>query len=141
MINRKNTIQAAKELAAGTIDENLKQRYGTSIDEYMSRNRDKEIKKEISKLREQFQSIDKDKDSLISKDELKDFLNKTSVKKFIINFSQPNNDFYDDEYIEKIYIILDKNPNKKIKVDELIESYISLSEKIQLKSAKSKNIN
>jgi hypothetical protein len=87
MINRKNTIQAAKELAAGTIDENLKQRYGTSIDEYMSRNRDKEIKKEISKLREQFQSIDKDKDSLISKDELKDFLNKTSVKKFIINFS------------------------------------------------------
>ena len=136
MINRKNTIQAAKELAAGTIDENLKQRYGTSIDEYMSRNRDKEIKKEISKLREQFQSIDKDKDSLISKDELKDFLNKTSVKKFIINFSQPNNDFYDDEYIEKIYKILDKNPNKAITVNEFVESYISLSEKIKLKSAK-----
>lgn len=80
MIKRKQTIQAAKDLVAETIDENLKQRYGTSINEYMSRDHDKEIKKEILKLREQFKSIDKDKDSLISKEEVKEFLNKTSVK-------------------------------------------------------------
>ena len=60
MIIRKKTI-LVKESAALIIDESIKQRYGTSKDEYMSRDYDKEIKKEISKLREQFTLLTKTK--------------------------------------------------------------------------------
>ena len=42
----------------------------------MSREHAKEIRKEINSLRQEFQSIDKDKDSIITKDELRDFFNK-----------------------------------------------------------------
>ena len=36
MIQRKTTLEAATSLAEGTVDEKLKQRYGTSVDEYMT---------------------------------------------------------------------------------------------------------
>ena len=58
---RKKTIQVVKESATVIIDEIIKQRYRTSKDEYMSRDYDKEIKKEISKLREQFTLLTKTK--------------------------------------------------------------------------------
>ena len=76
---RKNTLQAANEVAEEAIDIDLKRRYGTSIEEYMSRAHAKDLRKEISTLRNEFKIIDKDKDSLINKNELKDFFNKTNV--------------------------------------------------------------
>ena len=51
----------------------------------MSREHAKEIRKEIANLRQEFQAIDKDKDSMINKNELKEFFNKTNVK-LIFNF-------------------------------------------------------
>ena len=80
MIQRKNTLQAANEVAEEAVDIDLKKRYGTSIEEYMSREHAKEIRKEIANL-----AIDKDKDSMINKNELKEFFNKTNVK-LIFNF-------------------------------------------------------
>ena len=79
MIQRKNTLQAANEVAEEAVDIDLKKRYGTSIEEYMTRGHAKEIRKKINSLRQEFQSIDKDKDSLITKDELRDFFNKKNV--------------------------------------------------------------
>ena len=79
-IQRKNTLQTANELVSDTVDVNLKERYGTSIDEYMSREHAKEIRKQIEQLRNEFQSIDKNKDSFLTKEELKDFFNKNNVK-------------------------------------------------------------
>ncbi len=82
-IQRKNTLQTANELVSDTVDVNLKERYGTSIDEYMSREHAKEIRKQIEQLRNEFQSIDKNKDSFLTKEELKDFFNKNNVKIYI----------------------------------------------------------
>ena len=78
-MHRKNTLQAANEVAEDAVDIDLKKRYGTSIEEYMSREHAKEIRKKINSLRQEFQSSDKDKDSLITKDELRDFFNKKNV--------------------------------------------------------------
>jgi hypothetical protein len=79
-LQRKTTLQTASEVVADTVDVNLKERYGTSIDEYMSREHAKEIRKQIEQLRNEFQSIDKNKDSFLTKEELKDFFNKNNVK-------------------------------------------------------------
>ena len=83
-LQRKTTLQTASEVVADTVDVNLKERYGTSIDEYMSREHAKEIRKQIEQLRNEFQSIDKNKDSFLTKEELKDFFNKNNVKNIFI---------------------------------------------------------
>jgi len=84
-LQRKTTIQAANEVAETTVDKDLNKKYGTSINEYMSREHAKEIRKNIDNLRNQFQIIDKSKDSYLSKDDLKEFLNKKSVKYIYLN--------------------------------------------------------
>ena len=82
-IQRKTTLQTANELVSDTVDVNLKERYGTSIDEFLSREHAKEIRKQIEQLRNEFQSIDKNKDSFLTKEELKDFFNKNNVKIYL----------------------------------------------------------
>jgi hypothetical protein len=82
-LQRKTTLQTASEVIADTVDVNLKERYGTSIDEYMSREHEKEIRKQINLLRNEFQSIDKNKDSFLTKEELKEFFNKNNVKIYL----------------------------------------------------------
>ena len=73
MIKRKNTLETATNLAEGSIDEKLKQRYGTSVDEYMTRQHTKDLRKE-------FIIMNKEKNSYLTKDELVEFFNKKSVK-------------------------------------------------------------
>lgn len=82
-LQRKTTLQTASEVIADTVDVNLKERYGTSIDEYMSREHEKEIRKQINLLRNEFQSIDKNKDSFLTKEELKEFFNKNNVNIYL----------------------------------------------------------
>ena len=43
----------------------------------------KEIRKQINLLRNEFQSIDKNKDSFLTKEELKEFFNKNNVKIYL----------------------------------------------------------
>ena len=66
-LQRKTTLQTATTLATTTVDQNLRQKYGTSVDEFMTREHQKNIKKKIAELRQQFQTINKDKNSFISK--------------------------------------------------------------------------
>ena len=65
----------------------MKKKYGTSFNEYMSREHSKEVLQEINLLRGQFEKFGKSKTSNISLDELQDFLIKINVKKnFIIYY-------------------------------------------------------
>jgi hypothetical protein len=80
MIQRKTTLEAATTLVEGTVDEKLKQRYGTSVDEYMTYQHTKDIRKEIGKLRKEFEIINKEKNSYLTKEDLVEFFNTKTVK-------------------------------------------------------------
>ena len=83
MLNKKTTLQTAEMLADTAVDENLKKRYGTSVNEYMSREHAKEVRNQINVLRGEFERYGKSKTSPLSLDELYDFLQKINVKKYI----------------------------------------------------------
>ena len=84
-MNKKNTLQTVEMLQGSTLNENLKKKYGTSFNEYMSREHSKEVLQEINLLRGQFEKFGKSKTSNISLDELQDFLIKINVKKKFYN--------------------------------------------------------
>ena len=77
---KKTTLQTAEMLADSAIDQNLKKRYGTSVNEYMTREHAKEVRNQINILRGEFEKIGKSKNSPLSIEELHDFLNKINVK-------------------------------------------------------------
>ena len=83
-MNKKTTLQTAEILAGSATDENLKKRYGTSVNEYMSREHAKEVRNQINILRGEFEKFGKSKTSPLSLEELHDFLIKINVKKIII---------------------------------------------------------
>ena len=80
MFDKKTTLQAAEMLADNAMDVNLKKRYGTSVNEYMTREHAKEVRNQINILRGKFEKIGKSKNSPLSIEELHDFLNKINVK-------------------------------------------------------------
>ena len=84
MLNKKTTLQTAEMLADNARDENLKKRYGTSVNEYMTREHAKEVRQQINVLRGEFEKIGKSKTSTLSLEELHDFLTKINVNKIII---------------------------------------------------------
>ena len=84
MFNKKTTLQTAEMLADNAKDENLKKRYGTSVNEYMTREHAKEVRNQINVLRGEFEKIGKSKTSTLSLEELHDFLIKINVNKIII---------------------------------------------------------
>ncbi len=84
MFNKKTTLQTAEMLADNAKDENLKKRYGTSVNEYMTREHAKEVRNQINVLRGEFEKIGKSKTNTLSLEELHDFLIKINVNKIII---------------------------------------------------------
>ena len=66
-------------LADTAMDENLKKRYGTSVNEYMTREHAKEVRNQINILRGEFEKIGKSKTSQLSPDDLYIFLQKINV--------------------------------------------------------------
>ena len=79
MFNKKTTLQTAEMLADTAMDENLKKRYGTSVNEYMTREHAKEVRNQINILRGEFEKIGKNKTSQLSLDDLYTFLQKINV--------------------------------------------------------------
>ena len=108
-LQRKTTLQTATTIATTSVDPNLRQKYGTSVDEFMSREHQKEIQKKIGELRQQFQVINKDKNSYISKEELVDFF----------SLNNQYNEVYYYFYFEKV------KQNSKIKEEDLIIAFIN----------------
>ena len=78
-MNKNSTLQAVEMLTASNVNESLKKKYGTSVNEYMSREHSKEVLKEINLLRALFEKYGKSKTSSLSLDELQDFLMKINV--------------------------------------------------------------
>ena len=79
-INRTSTMQHASNVIANVMDKNLCERYGTSVDEFMSKEHQVEIQRRIRELRGLFHRINKDKNSFISIDELMDYFNETKLE-------------------------------------------------------------
>lgn len=79
MYTKKTTLQTAQMLSEGINDENLKNRYGTSVKEYMNHEHSKEIQNEINVLRNGFAQYGKSKTNSITFNELKDFFNQRRV--------------------------------------------------------------
>jgi hypothetical protein len=85
MFTKKTTLQTAQMFVEGVTDENLKNRYGTSVNEYMSHEQSKKIQEKINVLRNEFAQIGKSKTSPITFNELVSlFDNKNVIKKYII---------------------------------------------------------
>jgi hypothetical protein len=60
-------------------DENLKNRFGTSVNEYMGREQSKAIREKINTLRNEFTQIGKSKTDSITFDELISFFSERNV--------------------------------------------------------------
>ena len=85
MYQKKNTMQTAQLFAEEITDERLKNRFGTSVNEYMSHEQSKKIQQKINSLRNEFTQIGKSKTSPITFNELLDFFRQKNVNKnFII---------------------------------------------------------
>lgn len=80
-MNKKTTLQTAEMIAENNFNDNLQKRYGTSVNEYMSREHSKEVLQEINILRSLFEKFGKTKTSNLTSAGLKDFLTKINVKK------------------------------------------------------------
>ena len=85
MFTKKSTLQIAKMFVEGVTDENLKSRFGTSVNEYMGREQSKAIREKINKLRNEFTQIGKSKTDLITFGELTAFFNERNVNNYLFN--------------------------------------------------------
>lgn len=79
MYRKKNTLQTAQLFAEEITDEKLKNRFGTSVDDYMGREKSKAIQQKINKLRNEFTQIGKTKGDTITFEELTSFFNERNV--------------------------------------------------------------
>jgi len=79
MYQKKNTLQTAQLFAEEITDENLKNRFGTSLNEYMGREQSKAIREKINTLRNEFTQIGKSKTDTITFDELTSFFSEKNV--------------------------------------------------------------
>ena len=125
MIKHKTTLQAVSNIEKESEDQNLKARYGTSVEEYMSREHKKELRQEINNLRNEFKFMDKTKNSYITPEELIEFLK-----------SKDSSKNYDEDYVYKIYELLDKDPKEDLTIGELVDSYVFYCEKLKIKNVK-----
>jgi len=125
MIKHKTTLQAVSNIEKESVDQNLKARYGTSVEEYMSREHKKELRQEINNLRNEFKFMNKTKNSYITPEELIEFLK-----------SKDSSKNYDDDYVNKIYELLEKDPKEDLTIGELVDSYVFYCEKLKIKNVK-----
>ena len=83
-MSKKTTLQTVEMLQDSTLNTNLQKRYGTSVNEYMSREHTKEVLQKINILRGLFENFGKTKTSSLSAFEVQDFLSKINVKKYFL---------------------------------------------------------
>jgi hypothetical protein len=77
-LGRKNSALLAADLTRELIDENLMQKYGTSLDINMGREYQKYLDQKYHTLSKEFAKINKNEDDYITFDELVDFVNNYS---------------------------------------------------------------
>jgi hypothetical protein len=72
---RKTTAIMTASLIGKLVDENLMQKYGTSLEVNMGREYQKYLDKKYKDLKQEFNKINKNSDDIITVEELTDFLN------------------------------------------------------------------
>ena len=75
---RKNSAILTAQLIEKLVDENLMQRYGTSLEVNMGREYQKYLDKKYQELKNEFDKMNKNSDEFISIEELTDFINQFS---------------------------------------------------------------
>ena len=83
MFKKRTTLQTAQMFLEDMTDENLKSRFGTSVNEYMGREHSKAIREKINLLRNEFTQIGKAKTDNITFDELISFFSERNVNQYI----------------------------------------------------------
>ena len=81
MYGKKSTLQTAKILVEGVTDPDLRNRFGTSVNEYMTHEQSKIIQEKINLLRNEFSKIGKSKTNPITFNELLSFFKERNVNK------------------------------------------------------------
>ena len=81
MYEKKNTLKTAQMFVEGVTDQNLKNRFGTSVNEYMTHEQSKIIQEKINLLRNEFAQIGKSKTNPITFNELLSFFKERNVNK------------------------------------------------------------
>jgi len=71
---RKNTAKMTASLIGKLVDENLMQKYGTSLEVNMGREYQKYLDKKYKDLKQEFDKINKNSDDIITAEELTEFL-------------------------------------------------------------------
>jgi hypothetical protein len=104
-MNRRNSGELAAILTQKLLDDNLMKRYGTSLSVNMGRDYQKYLDQKYITLKAEFDQINRNTDDIITIDELKHFVN---LKAGEIGLH------YDNDYIEKLFNLVDVDHSKGI---------------------------
>lgn len=101
--------EIVRELKDKITDQKFLENYGSSSQFTMGNNYEEILKKEFSRLYEEFKKIDTNNNDYIDNQELADF---------VVELNRKNNSNFqiDDDYIDNIFRVLDMNMDGKISV-------------------------
>ena len=114
--DRKTSVELTGLMMSQIIDENLMQRYGTSLQVNMGREYQKYLDEKYTKLKLEFDRINKDLDEGIDLDEMTSFLNIYEVEVKIFLYLIKSKKHFDKEYCRNLFNLLDKDRSGKISV-------------------------
>ena len=117
---QKMALQLMEDLIKNDINKENLLKAGTQIELNMQRDFRKRIESRIVQLRNEFNTIDINKDAFLSIDEL-------------YNFFSSKNPSVKKEDIQSLFELTDRDKNQKITLDEFVYIYILLEEKLKLK--------
>ena len=116
----------SQEIAKELVDNKSVQQYNPSMNQAFSHDYVKNLEEKYYILKKEFDTIDNNADHKLQFEE---------IEKFFIN-KTINNKVIDNNYIERLFKLLDKDKDSEISIEEFIFAYIKLEEKLKLKRKK-----
>lgn len=124
---KKRTSELALELVSKLIDNQLVNRYGTSIRQNFAIDQEEKIIQKYEVLKNEFEKINKDDN---------DFIDLEEFKTFVKSYENTTHKKLPKGYCEQLFSLIDIDHDKKITIQEFVSSYILLEEKLKLKKIK-----
>jgi len=120
-MNSSEQIQnMVSNLCKELVDKRTIKKLGTSVEQHMSRDYQKTLEEKFIQLKNEFNSMDYNDDSVLSVDE-------------IYNFFSSKNPNVRKEDIQTLFEISDTDKNKRLSINEFVYIYILLEEKLKMK--------
>ena len=116
----------SQEIAKELVDNKSVQQYNPSMNQAFSHDYVKNLEEKYYILKKEFDTINNNADHKLQFEE---------IEKFFIN-KTINNKVIDNNYIERLFKLLDKDKDSEISIEEFIFAYIKLEEKLKLKRKK-----